>query len=229
MGLFSFFKKNKTEENKSSDNEFLDIETSMYNTEAQSQIFQEQIDYQNLVYNPPLNNVASYKANRNNIGVVVDKDQFGYNLNDFNSDIKTYELEKTSDEEMVEVHNNIESPISVDSVPEEETKEILFPIEEDEIKIVEYDQVDEANVIFSDITNKVNDVKVEDEFSLFGSKDDIGEKKDYENTNYAEEPVKLNEDVKMTKEGYKICPKCGTILKPDAPICFMCSNSFIQK
>lgn len=229
MGLFSFFKKEKVGENKSSENEFLDIETSMYNTEAQSEAFQEQIDYHNLVYNPPQNNVTSYKANRNNIGVVVDKDQFGYNLNDFNSNIKTYELQKDGDEETVELHNNIASPISLDSISEEETKEMLVPIAEEEIKIVENDQTDEANVIFSDITNKVNDVKVEDEFSLFGSKDDIGEKKDYENTNYEEEHVKLNEDVKMTKEGYKICPKCGTILKPDAPICFMCSNSFIQK
>ena len=65
------------------------------------------------------------------------------------------------------------------------------------------------------------------QFNLFGSRDGVENIK--EQQSFEEEPVKLIGEVKYTEDGHKICPNCGTILRPDAPICFMCSKSFVLK
>lgn len=222
MDLFSFFKKNKEQKINTSDNEFLDIEASMYDTEDNSPKFEDNVNYKNLIYNPSSNNVSKYKAVRNDIGVVIDKDQFGYNINDFNSNIKTYELEKNSDEEKLQIdskedyvqQNNYSSIEEVDNTIDILSEENDNIMSQKEVEKIEHNE----------------QIKVsENEFSIFGSVDNIIKEIKHDPINSNEAPSELIKNVKFTKEGYKICPNCGTILNPEAPVCFMCSNSFIKK
>lgn len=213
--MFSIFKKKKNEKS-STDNEFLDIEASMYSTEADANSFQDSVNYQNLVYQPLEQDTPKYKAVRNNIGVVIDKDQFGYDVNDFNSNITTYELEKSTDEEKVEVKQE----------KLEEPKKIYNPIEE----LMTNDIQDETDTNSSlPVQELYKAGKEEKDFSIFGSKIGPENEKIHEAKKDEEKPVELIEEVRFTPDGHKICPNCATILKADAPICFMCSKSFIKK
>ena len=66
--------------------------------------------------------------------------------------------------------------------------------------------------------------------SIFGSNDGVTNKNNYTSSNqFEEQKQELTKEVEYTSDGNKICPNCGAILKPDAPICFMCSKSFILK
>lgn len=69
-----------------------------------------------------------------------------------------------------------------------------------------------------------------DKLSLFGSKNGVSNMNSYSSSNqFEEEKQELQQAVEYTEDGYKVCPNCGAILNPNAPVCFMCSKSFVLK
>lgn len=222
--MFSFFKKKKKEE-PVPENNLLEIENSVFNTEAPAPVKpaeSDNTDYQSLVYHPPVYDVEPYKvARRERPPVIVDKDQLGYKEEDYHDNISTVEVVKEEhpsetieiEEEKSMVEPN-SSPSVLEPIPETNTEEPIKPIES-------------LNTSPINIQPQPNESDASEQFSLFGSVDGPENKK--EQQSIEEEPAKLIQEVKYTEDGHKICPQCGMILKPDAPMCFMCSKSFVLK
>lgn len=165
MSLFSIFKKNKNT-NSASDNEFIDIETSIYETKAEQNNFTDNVNYKNLVYTPLKKDVETYKANRTNIGIVVDREQFGYDLNEFNSNITTYELTKNGDEEKIpfdskHVEESPDNNISLEELKPDVDMEASVLNEQDNYTV---------NSIEEKSNSEDNNVDKKKKFSFFGFK-----------------------------------------------------------
>lgn len=212
--MFSIFK-NKKEESTDQGNTFFDVENSVFNTEDTPNSFEDNTNFSEFI-GPHSDNVEipKYKAKRNeDIGIVIDKDQIGFDINTMNKNIKTVELETSNEEEIIDLGVD---PISVDTinkVPELNLDKVIEEIipKKDEKVVKKYDEKE--------------DVKL----TLFGSGDVEKNKKQYTESDHLEEKLELIGEVKFTKDGYKICPDCGAILNFDAPVCFMCSKSFVLK
>lgn len=226
--MFSFLKKKmdtkQSEENES--NAFLDAQNAVFNTVEPPKPSEDTTDYQAYTYQPPKIDVPVYKArNTNQLGIVVDKDQLGFNIEDINSNLKTLEL--TSDEgEMLDLDTK---EIEITS---EQRENVLEPLPEIESKIEVVESNDSNEFNLSTISEDVSVNKEEEEekeFAIFGSSEGPSEAKNFQVDDHVEEKIVLDTDVKFTPDGHKICPNCGTILKPDAPVCFMCSKNFILK
>ena len=318
--MFEFLKPRAKQEDEVQ-NDFLNIENSVFHTQAAVNTFKDNTDYQSLVYQEPTYDVPDYKAaNMNNIGIVVDSSQIGFNQNTINPDVKIVQLsdndedggliELDSNEEILDfdysdannsnpsVNSSIFSvtptvPSSVDtsiSVGKEDQSNIEvvnggsdsgdFDIIEDYVHTAEppelpsifaspyppemlQQNVDSPNIenipnsqnavesdvssnmvgassIFqsytssdsglSSVSNVVTSSEDTDKLSLFGSKDGVTNVNSYSSTNqFEEEKLELQQAVEYTEDGFKICPKCGAILNPNAPVCFMCSKSFVLK
>lgn len=239
--MFDFLKNKKNKKNTEVPNEFLNIENSVFNTEADGQTFSDNADYQRYVYQEPIYNIPKYKAeNLRDIGVVVDSDQIGFDKSTINPNVKMIELPNNEESnEPIVFEEPIEEISREYTKNGEEEKEILPVSEIAEPISVHKVQTNQNNSIFQNVkitpdsakkTDSISFVEDEEKISLFGSKDGYTNKIEYSSLEqFEEEKKELQQEVEYTKEGYKICPNCGAILNPDAPVCFMCSKSFILR
>lgn len=244
--MFDIFKKKNQPINESvPQNDFLSNENAAFNTvSSEDDSFKDSPDYQSLVYQEPVYNVPKYKAsNLSNIGVVVNSTDVGFDRNAINPNIKTIDIPSNEQEEL---NNSIKTEEPV------ELLDIFSPTStatnDDVIPEVTIDDSTNNNVN-NNINNSLinNNVPAENTvkeksssvfvdsnepigISIFGSNDGVTNKNNYTSSNqFAEQKQELIKEVEYTSDGNKICPNCGAILKPDAPVCFMCSKSFILK
>ena len=164
------------------------------------------------------------------MGVVLDSDAIGFDKNAINPNIKTIEYENNDNKNDNDIENNI-------IVEETIQKNVIDPIEP--IVSIEPTADNKENISIFDSSIKeesknipVSSKKEDDEkkFSIFGSVDGVTDLNKYsKDDHFVEEKKELIKEVEYTKEGYKICPNCGAILNPNAPVCFMCSKSFVLK
>ena len=132
--MFSFFKK-KSKEEPNEENNFLEIENSVFNTEAPVSVNannnNETPDYNAFVYQAPTYNVGTYKAARKERPpVVVDKNQLGYKEDDYNDNIPTVEIVK--EEEPVKLMEEFTEVKPLETVPEVKHEKLESLIEESE-------------------------------------------------------------------------------------------------
>ena len=215
--MFSFLKKNNKRTNvkkEEVENSFLEVENSVFHTEDSNNTFQDNVDYESLIYQPPVyDDVPKYKARNNSeISVIIDKEQLGFNAEELNKNIKTLEFEPQQGEERIEL------------VPEENEK---FESEINE-PVVEAVSMPVEDIFLVDNLEDKEPPEDDKQFSIFGSVEGYTDIKNYADSDYKEEQIELDKDVNYTDDGYKVCPNCGTILNPKAPVCFMCSKSFIK-
>ena len=243
--MFDIFKKKNHPNNESGpQNDFLSNENAAFNTvSSEDDSFKDSPDYQSLVYQEPVYNVPKYKAsNLSNIGVVVNSTDVGFDRNAINPNIKTIDIPSNEQEELNKSINT-EEPVELLDIfsPADVEKEDVIPdvlnnnindninnnSNSEEIKnsIQTYNKEKETNSsIFMNNNNEAIGI------SIFGSNDGVTNKNNYTSSNqFEEQKQELTKEVEYTSDGNKICPNCGAILKPDAPICFMCSKSFILK
>lgn len=215
--MFSIFKKKNQKQDNKDKNTFLEVENSVFYTEDTSKSFEDNTNYSSFLNDSnDYSEVPKYKAGNNkNIEVVIDKDQIGFNINDMNKNIKTLKLENSDEEERID--------LEVDPFPIETENDVPELKLEDSAKKLDNKKSEE--------TKKSEDKKAKKniKISLFGAKDEEKKKKEFTKEHYQEEKLELVEEVKFTKDGYKICPNCGAILNPDAPVCFMCSKNFVLR
>ena len=243
--MFDIFKKKNQPTNESvPQTDFLSNENAAFNTvSSEDDSFKDSPDYQSLVYQEPVYNVPKYKAsNLSNIGVVVNSTDVGFDKNSINPNIKTIDIPSNEQEELnksIKTEEPVElldifSPADVekeDVIPDVLNNNINDNINNnsnsEEIKnsIQTYNKEKETNSsIFMNNNNEAIGI------SIFGSNDGVTNKNNYTSSNqFEEQKQELTKEVEYTSDGNKICPNCGAILKPDAPICFMCSKSFILK
>lgn len=215
--MFSIFNKKKQKQDNKDKNTFLEVENSVFHTEDITTTFEDNTNYSSFLNNPKdYSEVPKYKAvNNKNIPVVIDREQIGFNINDINKNIKTLELETSEEEERIDLEVDPITSETENNVPELKLGDI---VEEIDLKNSEEPQKKEEK------KDKKN-IKL----SLFGSQDNEKNKKQFSKDHHQEEKLELIGEVKFTKDGYKICPNCGAILNPDAPVCFMCSKNFVLK
>lgn len=239
--MFDIFKKKNQPTNESvPQNDFLSNENAAFNTvSSEDDSFKDSPDYQSLVYKEPVYNVPKYKAsNLSNIGVVVNSTDVGFDKNAINPNIKTIDIPSNEQEELnksIKTEEPVElldifSPADVekeDVIPDVLNNNINNNSNSEEIKnsIQTKNKEKEKNSsIFMNNNNEAIGI------SIFGSNDGVTNKNNYTSSNqFEEQKQELTKEVEYTSDGNKICPNCGAILKPDAPICFMCSKSFILK
>lgn len=231
--MLDFLKKKnkKTEEVQETTNDFLNTEKSLFDTQEKSinNSTSEVPDYQSLIYQPPVYNAPKYKAgNLNNIGVVVDSNAIGFDKNTINPNIKTIEVVEKEDEEDNGITNEIIDNVPImDSSEQVELVEVIDPIEVKEEK-----NIKEQPSIFQNlpIQQEVQKEEENPKISIFGSSNGVTDVSSYStDSQFQEEKKELVKEVEYTNDGYKICPNCGAILNPNAPVCFMCSKSFVLK
>lgn len=243
--MFDIFKKKNQPTNESvPQNDFLSNENAAFNTvSSENDSFKDSPDYQSLVYQEPVYNVPKYKAsNLSNIGVVVNSTDVGFDKNAINPNIKTIDIPSNEQEELnrsIKTEEPVElldifSPADVekeDVIPDVLNNNINDNINNnsnsEEIKNsiqAENKEKEKNSSIFMNNNNEAIGI------SIFGSNDGVTNKNNYTSSNqFEEQKQELTKEVEYTSDGNKICPNCGAILKPDAPICFMCSKSFILK
>lgn len=210
---------NKKDNNKPEPNSFLENEKSVFETESSNDTsFNENVDYDSLIYQPPVYDTPSYKAqNMQNVGIIVNKNELGFDENALNSGINTIDFKKY-DEKPEPLIETIDEITFNEEIPEQ-------------LEIINFDESNSDNKkIEETVLKQENDEEAR--FSIFGADNVPVETKFYsaEQNIATEHPQKLNNtNVKFTEDGNKICPNCSTILNPEAPICFMCSYSFISK
>lgn len=243
--MFDIFKKKNQPINESvPQNDFLSNENAAFNTvSSEDDSFKDSPDYQSLVYQEPVYNVPKYKAsNLSNIGVVVNSTDVGFDKNAINPNIKTIDIPSNEQEELnksIKTEEPVElldifSPADVekeDVIPDVLNNNINDNINNnsnsEEIKNsiqTENKEKEKNSSIFMNNNNEAIGI------SIFGSNDGVTNKNNYTSSNqFEEQKQELTKEVEYTSDGNKICPNCGAILKPDAPICFMCSKSFILK
>lgn len=243
--MFDIFKKKNQPTNESApQNDFLSNENAAFNTvSSENDSFKDSPDYQSLVYQEPVYNVPKYKAsNLSNIGVVVNSTDVGFDKNAINPNIKTIDIPSNEQEELnksIKTEESVElldifSPADVekeDVIPDVLNNNINDNINNnsnsEEIKNsiqTENKEKEKNSSIFMNNNNAAIGI------SIFGSNDGVTNKNNYTSSNqFEEQKQELTKEVEYTSDGNKICPNCGAILKPDAPICFMCSKSFILK
>lgn len=243
--MFDIFKKKNQPTNESvPQNDFLSNENAAFNTvSSEDDSFKDSPDYQSLVYQEPVYNVPKYKAsNLSNIGVVVNSTDVGFDKNAINPNIKTIDIPSNEQEELnksIKTEEPVElldifSPADVekeDVIPDVLNNNINDNINNnsnsEEIKNsiqTENKEKEKNSSIFMNNNNEAIGI------SIFGSNDGVTNKNNYTSSNqFEEQKQELTKEVEYTSDGNKICPNCGAILKPDAPICFMCSKSFILK
>ena len=231
--MFDFLKKRTDNKPAENQNDFLNIENSAFNMQSESQSFSDNPNYQSLVYQEPVYDVPKYKAgNLNNLGVVVDSDAIGFDKNTINPNIKTIEIPNNEDEP--QGTDIISEPIITEKTEPVELIDIMDPINDFVIPpLVEDNSTISLNIPLQD-NSKIPEIPKEseevDKISLFGSNDGFTNVNKYSSLNqFEEEKKELIKEVDYTKDGYKICPNCGAILNPNAPVCFMCSKSFVLK
>ena len=239
--MFDIFKKKNQPINESvPQNDFLSNENAAFNTVSnEDDSFKDSPDYQSLVYQEPVYNVPKYKAsNLSNIGVVVNSTDVGFDRNSINPNIKTIDI-PNDEQEKLNSSIKMEEPVELLDIfsPADVEKEDVIPdvlnnninnnsnSEEIENSIQTENKEKEKNSsIFMNNNNEPIGI------SIFGSNDGITNKNNYTSNNqFEEQKQELIKEVEYTSDGNKICPNCGAILKPDAPVCFMCSKSFILK
>lgn len=249
--MFDIFKKKNQSTNESvPQNDFLSNENAAFNTvSSEDDSFKDSPDYQSLVYQEPVYNVPKYKAsNLSNIGVVVNSTDVGFDRNSINPNIKTIDIPSNEQEEL---NKSIKTEEPV------ELLDIFSPTStatnDDVIPEVTIDDSTNNNVNNNNTNNNINNSSINNNvptentvkeksssvfvdsnepigISIFGSNDGVTNKNNYTSSNqFEEQKQELIKEVEYTSDGNKICPNCGAILKPDAPICFMCSKSFILK
>lgn len=243
--MFDIFKKKNQPTNESvPQNDFLSNENAAFNTvSSEDDSFKDSPDYQSLVYKEPVYNVPKYKAsNLSNIGVVVNSTDVGFDKNAINPNIKTIDIPSNEQEELnksIKTEEPVElldifSPVDVekeDVIPDVLNNNINDNINNnsnsEEIKNsiqTENKEKEKNSSIFMNNNNEAIGI------SIFGSNDGVTNKNNYSSSNqFEEQKQELTKEVEYTSDGNKICPNCGAILKPDAPVCFMCSKSFILK
>lgn len=225
MGLFF---------NKERDNKFLNDQKSVYDTEgeANNQVKQKE-DYNKFVFQKKdYSHVPKYRAHdEGSVGVVVDKDDFGYGT--LNSDVETVHIQKENlHENLLNIINNV----PLDDLTNKNNKSIYdeninSEIKKDEpIEILEVGNDNDFVVSSSDGQN-VDDVN---KLSIFGGTDEMTNTKVYEvKLTPAVEKIDII-DVDLTpqqnnilnEDGKKVCSYCGAPSEPDALECFLCKNKF---
>lgn len=239
--MFDIFKKkNKSAKESVPQNDFLSNENAAFNTTSSSDdSFKDTTDCKSLVYQEPVYNVPKYKAsNLSNIGVVVNSTDVGFDKNAINPNIKTIDIPSNEQEELnksIKTEEPVElldifSPADVekeDVIPDVLNNNINNNSNSEEIKNsiqAENKEKEKNSSIFMNNNNEAIGI------SIFGSNDGVTNKNNYTSSNqFEEQKQELTKEAEYTSDGNKICPNCGAILKPDAPICFMCSKSFILK
>lgn len=238
--MFDIFKKkNKSAKESVPQNDFLSNENAAFNTTSSSDdSFKDTTDCKSLVYQEPVYDVPKYKAsNLSNIGVVVNSTDIGLDRNSLNPNIKTIDIPSDEQKELdMAIENSPlveETPIELIDVSEPTKEEMAVP---DVFTPEPKDNAEVENKIYKSSTNDRDILKGNNKnnaavnISIFGSSDGITNKNNYTSSNqFEEQKQELIKEVEYTSDGNKICPNCGAILKPDAPVCFMCSKSFILK
>lgn len=223
--MFDIFKKKKDSNVLEPQNDFLSNEHAAFNTKSdQSNVFVDNTDYSGFTYQEPVYDVPEYKAqNLSNLGVVVDSTAVGFNKDALNPDIKIIDIPNNDElndaneyEEPIELLNIVEPQVSINNSIKETAPEKHSIFEEPKVE--------------KDVPVYKSERSKEPSISIFGSNDGVTNVNNYTSNNQVnEQKQELISEVEYTSNGYKICPKCGTILSPDAPVCFMCSKSFVKK
>lgn len=224
--MFEMFKKKNKEEALEPQNDFLSNEIAAFNTKSDNHdIFVDSTDYSSLTYQEPIYDVPEYKAqNLSDLGIVVDSTAVGFNKDLINPNVKIIDIPNSEENDNLMNISQNEEPIE------------LLEVSTPEIIAVEPTVENELPNIFKEPVltheNVSTEMKHNDEpsISIFGSNDGVSNINNYTSNNQINtEPQELISEVEYTSNGYKICPQCGTILNPDAPVCFMCSKSFVKK
>lgn len=265
--MFNFFKKKEVKQPEENTSDFLDNEKSIFDTQAAvEKPISEVPDYDSLIYQPPVYNAPKYKAqNMQNIGVIVDNNEVGFDPNAFNTNVNTTpisndensggivvnDFSKNSNDninnvninttnnntEVLDIFDTVEPiqdtslPIPDSSINDKTSNMSIFeqPVSMPPKENINHNNISIPNNNSTEANNNDEDSTVG--ISIFGSNDGtVTNVNTYSSNNQFEEAKKeLTEEVEYTKDGYKICPNCGAILNPSAPVCFMCSKSFVLK
>ncbi|MBE6138202.1 MAG: zinc ribbon domain-containing protein [Firmicutes bacterium] len=214
---------------------YMEDQKAVFDTKGDKEKTKQQENYdQYVMRKKDYSNVPKYKAfDEKSVGVVIDKDQLGYQQ--LNECVQTVEIEKEnlySDLQEIVSNPPIESSHELQHKSiDDKTLETELP-HNSEVDVIE---VENNEIVISDISEER--IEKDKKLSIFGNSDepikakvyDIKETPITENVDIIDIEFKKEElkpEVKLNEQGQKICPKCGAPLDPRAPVCFLCGHKF---